>query len=73
MSNPFQRPGRMKPAAMNHMSDSMARAQKAFFKEAAEVLNRYGHEDAAFYFEQVDDHLSRGGSLSDNPARILGV
>ena len=58
---------------MNHMSDSMARAQLAFFKDAAEKLRRYGKEDAAFYFEQVEDHLRRGGSLKDNPARILGV
>ena len=45
-----------------------------FFKECRKVLTEYGHEDAAFYFEQVEEHLRNGGSLaSKDVGRILGV
>jgi len=74
MSNPYQRPGKWKKASMSDsFSDSAARKQLQFFKSAAELLNRYDKDDAAFYFEQVEEHLRRGGSLSDPAARILGV
>ena len=45
-----------------------------FFKACKEVLTEFGHDDAAFYFGQVEDHLRDGGSLSAGEAgRILGV
>jgi len=45
-----------------------------FFKACKEVLEEYGHEDAAFYFEQVETHMRSGGSLDANKAgNILGV
>ena len=53
--------------------DTAARKQLQFFQNAAEILKRYEKDDAAFYFEQVEDHLRRGGSLSDQVSRILGV
>ena len=40
------------------------------------MLEEYGHEDAAFYFEQVEEHLRKGGSLpqdAHNIGRVLGV
>ena len=45
-----------------------------FFKACKTALEDYGHEDAAFYFEQVEEHLRNGGSLDQNKAgNILGV
>ena len=45
-----------------------------FFKACKQALEEYGHDDAAFYFEQVEEHLRNGGSLDQNKAgNILGV
>ena len=45
-----------------------------FFKACKQVLEEYGHEDAAFYFEQLVTHLRDGGTLDQNKAgNILGV
>lgn len=45
-----------------------------FFKACKQVLEEYGHDDAAFYFEQIETHLRNGGSLDESKAgRILGV
>ena len=70
MSN--QRPGKMKPASMGH--DSFRTI--TFFKEGKRLLEEYGHEDAAYYFEQVVEHLQSGKPLptSDREVgRVLGV
>lgn len=54
--------------------DGKAMQTYTFFKECRKVLEQYGHEDAAFYFEQVEEHLRNGGSLTSKDAgRILGV
>jgi len=72
MSN--QRAGKThKAAATTALSDANARALVTFFKSAKEVLTQYEEEDAAFYFEQVEEHLRRGGSLTDPIGKILGV
>ena len=71
MSN--QRRGSWKPASMSH-GDSMRTV--TFFKYAKKMLEQYGHEDAAFYFEQVEEHLRKGGSLPQDAhgaGKILGV
>ena len=47
MSN--QRRGKWKPASMGQ--DSFRTI--TFFKEGQRLLEEYGHEDAAYYFEQV--------------------
>jgi len=71
MSN--QRSGKWKPAAMTDNDPNGMRLVE-FFKEAKEVLERHGHEDAAFYFEQCEDWLREGKTLSCKPAgHILGV
>ena len=47
-----------------------------FFKDAKIALEEAGYDDAAFYFEQVEDHLRTGGSLPTNQReieRILGL
>jgi hypothetical protein len=45
-----------------------------FFKECKEVLNEFGHDDAAFYFEQVEEHMRNGGTLDiSKVGNILGV
>lgn len=71
MSN--QRSGKWKPAALdNGMSDMKLRN---FFRTAARVLEE--EPDAAFYFEQVMEHITKGGSImTDDPVavrRILGA
>ena len=47
-----------------------------FFKTARKLLEEYGHEDAAYYFEQVEEHLRSGGGLPNESKEIgtvLGV
>ena len=45
-----------------------------FFKACKQVLEEYGHDDAAFYFEQIESHLRSGGTLDESKVgRILGV
>ena len=47
-----------------------------FFKIAKQLLEQYGEEDAAFYFEQVEEHLRQGGGLpndSKQVGKVLGV
>ena len=71
MSN--QRGGKWKPATLR---DGDGMRTVTFFKYAKNVLEEYGHEDAAFYFEQVEEHLREGGSLpqdAHNIGRVLGV
>ena len=70
MSN--QRKGKTHKASGS--DDGATMKQMLFFKACKENLEKFGHEDAAFYFEQVEEHLRNGGSLSVNDAgRILGV
>jgi hypothetical protein len=72
MSN--QRPGKFhKTAASSNISDASDRTLHAFFRRAADALKEFGHEDAAFYFEQVEDHLKGGGKLNDPIGKVLGV
>ncbi len=71
MSN--QRSGKWKPATLR---DGDGMRTVTFFKYAKNVLEEYGHEDAAFYFEQVEEHLRKGGSLPQDAhgaGKILGV
>jgi len=68
----MQRPGKKQKGIGG--GDSALMSQMLFFKACKEVLEEYGHDDAAFYFGQIEDHLRDGGSLSVNEAgRILGV
>ena len=71
MSN--QRSGKWKPATLR---DGDGMRTVTFFKYAKNVLEEYGHEDAAFYFEQVEEHLRKGGTLPNTDkeiGRVLGV
>jgi len=72
MSN--QRPGKMKPAAMSSgVKDLNVRN---FFRGAREILEDYGHDDAAFYFGQIEEVLNEGKTLPSTKseiARMLGV
>lgn len=72
MSN--QRPGKRKPASMTDAFYTGPMKQLEFFKSCKEVLAREGQEDAAFYFEQIEDWLREGKDLyKDPPGRILGL
>lgn len=67
----MQRPGK-KSKGLSDGSQLMK--QMLFFKACKEVLEQYGHEDAAFYFEQVEEHIRNGGTMDINKAgNILGV
>jgi len=69
MSN--QRPGK-KTRPMGDTGNLMK--EMLFFKACKEVLAEFGHDDAAFYFGQVEDHMRNGGSLDASKAgNILGV
>lgn len=72
MSN--QRSGKSHAAALGDGRDAMA--LKNFFRTAAELLEKNGNEDAAFYFEQVQSYLESGGHITPDErevSRILGL
>lgn len=72
MSN--QRPGKWKKASMADQMDGMKTV--SFFKYAKELLEEQGEQDAAFYFEQMEDWLRGGKSLPGDKkviATALGV
>jgi len=49
---------------------------RAFFRNAAKLLNEKGEEDAAFYFEQCEEWVTSGKRILDGEkdvARILGL
>ena len=71
MSN--QRPGKWKSATLR---DGSGMQTVTFFKTARKLLEEYGHEDAAYYFEQVEEHLrSEKGLPTDEKSvgSVLGV
>lgn len=73
MSN--QRPGKTHRAGAN---DGMRDMQlRNFFRGAKQLLEETGNDDAAFYFEQVEEHISNGGAIFTDDrqtiGRILGV
>ena len=71
MSN--QRPGKWKSARLR---DGSGMQTVTFFKTARKLLEEYGHEDAAFYFEQVETHLREGKGLpisEKEVGKVLGV
>lgn len=72
MSN--QRAGKTYRAAANDGLGEMK--LRNFFRDCAEILNEAGESDAAFYFEQVVDHINNGRSLPSDireVSKILGV
>lgn len=68
MSN--QRAGKTYSASA---SDNSGMGTVNFFKYAKQALESAGYEDAAFYFEQVEDHLRDGGSLPTDIRNIEKV
>lgn len=72
MSN--QRTGKTHRAAL---SDGMQDMKlRNFFRDAQEILEENGEEDAAFYFEQIVDHFNAGKGLPANRkevSRLLGI
>ena len=59
------------------MREGESMSTVTFFKNAKKLLANYGHEDASFYFEQVEEHIQKGGSImsddSTTVGRILGI
>ena len=70
-----QRPGKKHKAAMGD-NDPQGLLLRAFFRNAAKLLNEKGEEDAAFYFEQCEEWVTSGKRIQDGEkdvARILGL
>lgn len=73
MSN--QRPAKTYRAAANDNNYNEL-AMRSFFRDAAAMLEKDGHSDPAFYFEQIADYLSEGNSLPVDKkmiSRALGL
>ena len=65
-----------KASASNAIDDARAMKLRNFFRDAKELLEKNGNEDAAYYFEQVMDELNQGKSLpteKENVSRLLGL
>ena len=70
-----QRAGKTHRAAPG---DGMADMKmKQFFSNAAQLLEQNGNEDAAYYFNQVVDHIVAGESIPSDDrqaiSRLLGL
>jgi hypothetical protein len=73
MSN--QRAGNWKPASMTG-GDRSSMQLCMFVKTCKEVLENRGEDDAAFYFEQIEDWLRKGKQLQsghNDVKQILGL
>lgn len=68
MSN--QRRGNYKPASMH---DGASMSTVMFFKEARLALEQSGNDDAAFYFEQVEEWLRAGKGLPTSAREVTKV
>lgn len=70
----MQRPGKTyKAAASDNLHDMKL---KNFFRECKNILNNANQPDAAFYFEQLEDHMMSGEPLPSEPkyiSRLLGI
>lgn len=72
MSN--QRPGKVHAAAMSTVDRIDLMKLNRFFKDAVELLNERGEEDAAHYFEVVGDYFRedyKGGDIATAKALAL--
>lgn len=43
---------------------------KKFFTNTKEILHDLGDENGAFYFEQLEEHLIRGGKITSSKSDI---
>jgi hypothetical protein len=73
--------GKMQRAGKTHkaaLGDGMADMKmKQFFSHAANLLEQNGNDDAAYYFNQVVDHIVAGESIPSDDrqaiSRLLGL
>jgi len=70
-----QRPAKTYRAAMPGEGSINVQRLKEFASEAARLLEEGGDESAAFYFEQLAEHLQRHPEkgLDERVSRILGI
>lgn len=69
-----QRSGKKHRAVLSDGSQEMK--LRNFFRDAQSILEEAGENDAAFYFEQMVDHINDGGTLPatrKEVSRVLGV
>ena len=71
----MQRAGKSHKAAMGSDGRVDLREIVDFMQRCANVLDREGQEDAAFYFEQVADFVKDNPTkgLKEDAGRILGL
>ena len=67
----MQRPGKMSKSIADPSFNAMSLVQ--FMRECATQLNGAGNDDAAFYFEQVVDHLRTGKGLTSDPRKVSSI
>lgn len=70
-----QRPGKMVRAQAPGAGNISVRQLVEFSRDASRLLAAEGQEDAAFYFEQLAEHLQSNPEkgLNENVSRILGL
>lgn len=71
----MQRTGKSHRAAMGTDGRISLFEVIEFFEAAQHVLEQNGEENAAFYFEQVHEHLKRNpqSGFKEKISRILGI
>ena len=71
----MQRAGKSHRAAMGTDGRVSLFEVIEFFEAAQHALEQHGEEDAAFYFEQVHEHLKRNPQtgFKEKISRILGI
>jgi hypothetical protein len=71
----MQRAGKTHRAAMGTDGRVSLFEVIEFFEAAQHALEKHGEEEAAFYFEQVHEHLKRNPQkgFKEQISRILGI
>jgi hypothetical protein len=71
----MQRAGKTHRAAMGTDGRVSLFEVIEFFEAAQHALEQHGEQDAAFYFEQVHEHLKRNpqSGFKEKVGRILGI
>jgi hypothetical protein len=67
----YQRGGKVQKPIGDDRINPMTLMQ--FTRECAAQLNGAGHEDSAFYFEQIVEYLRSGKGLTSDPKKVSSI
>jgi hypothetical protein len=67
----MQRPGKYNKSIADPSYNAMTLVQ--FMRECASQLFDNGNEDAAFYFDQIVEHLRSGKGLTSDPRKVSSI